>query len=384
MSTDARPEPSRIRFRFTKAAGVWLAIAVILGVVGWYKSINLLLLLGYMMGALLGINAYSAWRAATRISATRRPSRNVFPGESVEVATEVSNTSTRSVTARITDESAGNRAAWMLTPLLPGAVQTLTVLWTYTSRGRHPVGPLVVDSSYPFGVLHAFRDIAAPGEVVVLPEVGRVDREMFRRWLVRGGSSDGHARRPARRPAAGSGDVRGLRPYRPGDSPRDVHWRTSARRGQLLVREYDHSEPLALVIVVDPYRPSYSEDATWRLEWALSLATTLGVAWAEAEDGTDLTLIVPGESPFVRTGRGTPGFIRNTFAILAGIRGESHVLQLPADCARIGSRRAARVIVSSRALSPLGDGFRKVGLPYATVDPLLKPVWFTPPKPLAR
>ncbi len=384
MSIETRRNPFRVRLRFTRAAGVWLAIAVILGVVGWYKSINLLLLLGYTMGALLGVNAYLAWRAATRITATRRPSHTVFPGEAVEIATDIANPSNRSVTVRITDESVGNRAAWMLAPLLPGAVQTLAIRWTYTMRGRHPVGPLVVDSSYPFGILHAVRELALPGEVVVLPEVGRVDREMFRRWLIRGGSSDGHARRPNRRPATGSGDVRGLRPYRPGDSPRDVHWRTSARRGQLLVREYDRSEPLALVIVVDPYLAGFTGDAAWRLEWALSLATTLGVAWAEADEATDLTLIVPGETPFVRTGRGTPSFVRTTFAILAGVRGASTVPQLPAETARIGSRRSARVIVSSRSHSPLGESFRKVGLPFATVDPQQKPIWFTPPKSLAR
>jgi len=384
VSDPTLPDPSHIRLRFTRAAGIWIAVGVILGIVGWYKSINLLLLLGYSMGPLLAVNGFYAWRMAARLSATRRTSREVFPGEAVEISSEIVNDSHRAVVARVTDEAVGQRAAWMLAPLAAMSKRTLSVRWTFPLRGRHPIGPLVVDSSYPFGFLHAYREIAPAGEVVVLPAVGRIDREMFRRWLIRGGSSDGHARKPTRRPAAGTGDVRGLRPYRPGDSPRDVHWRTSARRGQLLVREYDRSEPLSLVIVVDPWLAAFTGESNRRLEWALSLATSLGVAWAESDDQTDVTLIVPGEPPFVRTGRGTPGFVRTTFAALAGLRGESQVPQIAPELARTGSRRSARVIVSSRPNSPLADSFRRVNLPFAAIDPTQQPAWFTPPPALAR
>jgi uncharacterized protein (DUF58 family) len=52
--------------------------------------------------------------------------------------------------------------------------------------------------------------------------------------------------------AGGSGDtVRAVRPYVPGDPARLVHWPTSARRGELVVREFDPPPALGIALVVD-------------------------------------------------------------------------------------------------------------------------------------
>ena len=84
----------------------WVGSALVLAGVGWFKSINLLLLLGYVLLALVGVNAWTAWRSARRLTATRRPSAPVFPGEAVVVSVEVTNPSARPVTALVTDRSA--------------------------------------------------------------------------------------------------------------------------------------------------------------------------------------------------------------------------------------------------------------------------------------
>lgn len=51
--------------------------------------------------------------------------------------------------------------------------------------------------------------------------------------------------------ASGDEDVRGIRSYRPGDSPRLVHWAATARTGDLMVRETDGAKPAPIVIVVE-------------------------------------------------------------------------------------------------------------------------------------
>jgi uncharacterized protein (DUF58 family) len=379
---DAPTYPGPIRFRLPRAARIWLVVAVLLGFVGWYKTINLLLLAGYMMAALLAVNAWLSWRMAARLTARRLPTHPVYPGESVPVTAEVTNVGRGPVTASVTDEAGSNRAAWLIAQVPVGDTRLLLARWSFPARGRHPVGPLTADSSYPFGVVHALRVLAPPGEVVVLPPVGRVDREMFRRWLVRGGTGDGHSRRPARRPTAGHGDVRGLRPYRVGDSPREIHWRTSARRNQLLVREYDRSEPVALLLVLDPWGTPDAESAR-RLEWALSLATSLGQTWCEADDPAELTVIVPGTPPRVLAGPGTPGFVRQAFAPLAELSAAPTVPGVPPELLRRGTSRAARVLVSTRPASPLGESFRRAGVTFASIDPTNPPVWFTPPESAA-
>src|SRR5262249_49364986 len=58
-------------------------------------------------------------------------------------------------------------------------------------------------------------------------------------------------RRPRRHPTA-QAEFHGLRAFRSGDSPRWIHWRTSARCGELMVREFEDVPPDHLVLVVEP------------------------------------------------------------------------------------------------------------------------------------
>lgn len=54
-------------------------------------------------------------------------------------------------------------------------------------------------------------------------------------------------------PRAGSGsEIFGVREFRPGDSLRRIHWRSSARRGELVVREYEPPGVQTITIAVDP------------------------------------------------------------------------------------------------------------------------------------
>jgi uncharacterized protein (DUF58 family) len=46
-------------------------------------------------------------------------------------------------------------------------------------------------------------------------------------------------------------DYLGIREYRPGDTLRQVHWPSSARRGSLMVREYEQERPQRLALVID-------------------------------------------------------------------------------------------------------------------------------------
>jgi len=58
-------------------------------------------------------------------------------------------------------------------------------------------------------------------------------------------------------PRAGSGnEIFGIREYQPGDSLRRIHWRSSAKRGELVVREYEPPGVQTLTIAVDPEPPS--------------------------------------------------------------------------------------------------------------------------------
>lgn len=364
----------------------WTVVTAALTAVGWYKSINLLLLLGYGLIALFGLNVWAAVRAVGRVSARRLPSDPAFAGEECPVRLELSNTATQPVTVTVTDtgpaaEHEARQSSFLFSPLDGGQTRTVVGRFVVAGRGRHTLGPLRIESGYPFGLVFATRVLPLSGEVEVLPRLGRVDLGMVRRWLVRGGAGDGAARRPARQSAPGTGDVRGLRPYRPGDGPRDIHWRSTARRGQLLVREYDHPTPLDLVLVVDPWAADPADPAAaGRVEWAVSLAASLAVAWAESGDGATLTLAVPGCPPTVRTGQCAAGFVRQACRPLATLAPSADVPAIAPSLIRTRTNRAARIVVSTRPGSPVAAAFADAGVPFAAVDPSYPPAWYHPPK----
>jgi uncharacterized protein (DUF58 family) len=363
-------------FHLPRPAVAWALIAGLIALAGWWKGINLLILFGYFLLALVGVNAWLALRAARRVTATRRPTPVAFAGEAVRHVVEVTNAGPRPATVLVADPAPGQSARWLLAPLPAGESATLRADFTFPRRGRYPVGPLVVESEYPLGLARWTKEAEPPGEVVVLPAVGRVDVEGLRRWVGRAAGGEGRARRPSRRPNPGVGDVRGTRPYRPGDGPRDVHWRTTARRGHLVVREYDRTDPLNLVLVLDPYLPDDSAEAAGRLEWAVGLAASIGWAWAAADEPGDLTLVLPGR-PAAR-GRATPAFVRSAFAPLADLAGTPDV---PAVAVRGGAVRTAHLVVGTRPGGPVLAGLRRSGVPAGGADPSAPLGWYLPPRP---
>jgi uncharacterized protein (DUF58 family) len=104
---------------------------------------------------------------------------------------------------------------------------------SFVRRGIYPLGTVTLSTGFPFGLFRKQRDIQLPAEVVVWPRQDRPVREPTPGGgrVPRVGMSD--------RGSAGSrGEFRSLRGYRPGDDPKDIHWKSSARLREPVVREY--------------------------------------------------------------------------------------------------------------------------------------------------
>ena len=174
-------------------------------------------------------------------------------------------------------------------PIRPASRRTTTLDYVThpPRRGLYTVGPLVVDASDPFGMS---RSVTAVGDVdritvvpavVPLPDGGPV--------LIDG---DGSAQLVQRR-AVGSDDDLSTREYRSGDALRRVHWRASARHGELMVRQEEHrSHPDARIIIdtrASGHPDAAPDPATWppvtysaTFEWAVRMLASLAVHLDEA------------------------------------------------------------------------------------------------------
>ncbi|MGL4422089.1 MAG: DUF58 domain-containing protein, partial [Gemmataceae bacterium] len=188
-------------------------------------------------------------------------------------------------------------------------------------------------------------------------------------------------RRPANLAALQQADVQGVRPYRAGDSPRDIHWRTTARRNTLMVREYDSTQPLELILLVEPYLPAnpMTRDLE-QFEAALSLAATLFWAWCHSDHQPEVTLAVAGaDGGAIRAGRANDRFARHALSLLGAASGAAQPT-FPLSQLRSSNNRCARVVVSSRRAEPLAQKLRQeLGMPFVYADALSQYAWYTPP-----
>src|SRR5206468_4266786 len=112
--------------------------------------------------------------------------------------------------------------------------------------------------SYPFGLVRREAGLVPGEEIIVLPQLGRLHRGRLRRLLKQSAPTVGRIRRQLRRHPMAQAEFHGLRAFRSGDSPRLIHWRTSARRGELMVREFEEAPTDNLVLIFDPWLPAGS------------------------------------------------------------------------------------------------------------------------------
>ncbi len=227
----------------------------------------------YAIGAAIGLLAVvcGLWVALRRLDlvVTRsvRPSR-VHAGNPCTVEIEVRNRAGRSTPVlRLLDPVTGTAGAdLLLAPIGMRRNTTVAYRLPTTNRGIVTVGPMQVAMSDPFG-LASTRSPAAPSvEVTVLPRIDEIPP------LPRsvGPDPDGSAETGSLGRAGE--DFAALRPYIVGDDLRRVHWPSSARTGDLLVRQHDIPWQGRVCVVLDLRRQT-SDDATF--ERAVSAAASV-------------------------------------------------------------------------------------------------------------
>lgn len=147
-------------------------------------------------------------------------------------------------------------------------------------RGVYTLGPVQAWRTDPLGLLRRRLTLVAERELYVLPRT--VALESFEWGLVP--DPDGV---PSDRVSMSDLSFHGLREYVPGDELRHVHWKSSARAGQLLVRQYHDSRRSRATFVLDVDPAAYDSDDDFELAVSV-LASLLARA---GQDAFDLSLV---------------------------------------------------------------------------------------------
>ncbi|TVR62700.1 MAG: DUF58 domain-containing protein [Candidatus Competibacteraceae bacterium] len=193
--------------------------------------------------------------------------------------------------------------------LPPGAITEAELTLTPLRRGWLEFAALRFGRPDPLGLWQRLYRHPLPDRVLVLPRRYPVPPLHFpegRRYQ-RGGVNLAQS-------VGEEDECVGLRDYRPGDPPRRIHWRSFAKRGEPVVKEFQDEFFIRYGLLLDSYATD-PEDA--RFEAAVSAAASLAVAERGPEAMLDL-LFVGDRAYCVTAGRGL-GQTEQLLEILAGV-----------------------------------------------------------------
>jgi uncharacterized protein (DUF58 family) len=158
-----------------------------------------------------------------------------------------------------------------------GRLQHTSYRHTFPRRGRYTYSGFRLSTKFPFALFRKSRLVERKTEVIVFPQLAQLGHAVAPRARVAGLDAQGRRGR--------QGDFHGLREYRDGDDPRDIHWRSTAKAGRTLVREHEEESARRVTIFLDNALPEGElcpdELAKDGLERAISLAASLAADYLE-------------------------------------------------------------------------------------------------------
>lgn len=242
--------------RLTKVGQWFLVFLVVVATAATNTSNNGLYLVAATMAAALLVSHGLASRNVRRLRLQARGHGEVFAGQLVHLDVEVENRGwmprwwllVTLAEGLAKDGLAKDRRHLRARPFLVSYLRRRErvvgeVGVIFPRRGRQKVARIHVWSLFPFGFYRKGMRHAADLDVLVYPE-------LFSAATVRVEQSGRSGEEAVGRVGWGH-EMLGLRNYRVGDDPRHIHWKQSARTGQLIFQEHESEENRRLLVVLD-------------------------------------------------------------------------------------------------------------------------------------
>lgn len=280
--------------RTIRPAGALAIAAATVGLVaglvfGWVEAI----VAGVAALVLLALSIPFLFQARTYDVDLTLGHERIVAGQGVRATVVVRNTGRRVALPGRIDVPVGGGLVEFGVPLLrPGAVSEQLLELPPQHRGIVPIGPATTVRSDPVGLLRREHSFADEHELFVHPRTVPVPSSSA--GLIR--DLDGS---PTKRLVDADMSFHAIREYAPGDSRRQVHWKSTAKTGRLMVRQYEESRRSRMAVVLGLQESEYATDAEFEL--AVSAAASLAVR--AVHDARDLDIVVGVEIPRVVRGR---------------------------------------------------------------------------------
>lgn len=256
-----------------------------------------LLRVGLLLAVLPLVCATVLYRTRYRVAGTRRLSPSRVPaGSEARVRLRMDNVSRLPTGLLMLQDRVpyvlGPRPRFVLDRVEAGGRREVSYRVRSDLRGRYPLGPLQLRLSDPFGMCELTRSFSAYDTLVVVPRTEPLPPVRL------AGEASGHGEGRQRSLAlAGEDDVI-PRGYRYGDDLRRVHWRSTARHGELMVRREEQPQRARCTVLLDTRRVAYrgtGPDSAF--EWAVSGAASTLVHMLERGFAVQLLTDLGGAAP---------------------------------------------------------------------------------------
>lgn len=245
----------------------------------------------YLVYVVGGVWVFSHWwvrRSLARLHMTRRINRYAFTNEHASVRIELENRSwlplpwlqiQEAVPLELKDQE-----DYRTIVSLGGRSRLVHDYTLYCRRrGYYAVGPLSLRTSDLFGFVEARWEEAGSAEFIVYPQIVPLER------LGLPGRMPLGALAVRRQLTEDPARLNGVRAYAAGDSLRRIHWKATAHAETLLVKKFQSSQDLPVLIVLDLDRAAYPvRGLLGASEWAISVAASLAGHLSEQRQAVGL------------------------------------------------------------------------------------------------
>ncbi len=262
----------------TREGTVLLIVAAAVFLLATNLMSGLLFVLDALLVALILVGMVAAARPVRGITVTRRVPPRGVEGRPVQVGMTLS--SARGARFLVVEDGwVGARARAFVPTLEGGRATTVHLSPTPERRGQFVLGPAEIVSRGLVGLLTVRRRFVLPDRITIWPRISPVPKTALAHLApALDGRAEGHR---TREPV----ELYGVRDYRPGDNLAHIHWKSSARRGALVVREFERPVDPRVAVVVDLDRTQRPA----RLDAAARAAASL--LWAAHEARANVTMV---------------------------------------------------------------------------------------------
>ena len=261
----------------TLAGLTFIAISIIVLIAAINSASNILyILFGLMVGAFLAA-ALFARLSLRRLTLSRALPDHLIAGEPAEIEYRIENPkrlwpafAVRLEEMNLSMPGRGTPAAAYFLHVPPRSTATAFARIIAPRRGLLPLSAIRLRSSFPLGLLVRFRRLTLPGQLLIYPRVGTLHRRiaLAYRDAVESGTMTSQRR-------GGNDEFYGLREYRPGDNIRAIHWRSTARTRQLMVKELTANAPPQMIVLLNARAWRSFPEGRETVERAIELAATI-------------------------------------------------------------------------------------------------------------